>query len=291
MNQGDFSAREHVLGLLDEERMERAEERSLSDASYYQEMIAEEQLLVEDFAAGILPEADGAAFEKQLKLRPDLRERVTLERLLRKRPMAQVKQRGGARLLLALAASIAVAATAVSAVFWYRLNQTQRLAAEHESEWNSRAQKLRAQIGQLESAARQPRATPEDQSRPAVPGRLPPVSASFLILAYSRGGDTSEEQRFQAPAAAGQVELRFNIGTDNAFETYRILLRQSGKVVANRLARARKVEGYRVVSITLPAPGAGDQRLEARVSGISPGKPDDPIGSYAFILSGRSRGK
>ena len=80
-----FSARDHLLGRLNESEMEHADELAISDSEYYAALIAEEESLIEGFAESRLSPEDERDFRRMCAKRPDLRERVALERALQQK--------------------------------------------------------------------------------------------------------------------------------------------------------------------------------------------------------------
>ena len=281
MTSREFSPRDLLLGRLSEEDRDRADERSLSDPCYFESIIAEEQRMVEAYAVDELNAADRHDFERQCSLRPELGQRVLVEQLLRKRTRDRsVRGNSWARIALPLAASVAVIAWTAAWHYSTELAQERRVAAVRAGEWKSREAELQARIGQM-----QPAPHPESSQLPPQIKPVAKVLASFLVLPYSRGGNASEEPRFDVPAGPGLIELQFNIGTDTAFAKYRIRLRQRNGGARTVTARAHIVNSYRVVSATIPNDLTREGHFEATVMGESPGMSAELIESYAFALA------
>jgi len=289
MTEHNYSPRDHLLGRLREAELDRADERSISDRAYFEELTAEEQLLIEEYVSGDMSAEDQRDFERQTSIRPELRERVLLERMSRERAFRSRRSSRDTwtRILLPLAASIAIIALGSAFYLQRELVQQRRILAGREHDWQTREAGQRARIAELEALARAPEAPPAiaksvDAQRPGLP-----VVASFFIKPYTLG--EGDEQHFPVPKSSGRVELQFNLGPENRFTAYRIVISKAdGPVVSRMIARPKiivkeKKDKYRVVSASVPTNLAG-QHFEASVAGIAPGKPDEIVASYAFAL-------
>lgn len=282
----NFSPRDHLLRRLSPMDLDAADERLVAEQSYYEMLIGEEQLLVESYVSRTLSAEDRRDLEAQVRIRPELRERVLLERLSRNRAGDAAKpHRDWMRFALPVAASLALAAGLAAWHFSERLGLERQIATNRERAWVERENKLTARIGKLEAK----RPATEEASAPRPGGRKPeaesPILASLLLLPYTRGGDSSTEQQFHIPAKGGRVELLFNIDTDTSYPRYRISLKTPRQEVKEFAVRPRIVNQYRVVSTTLPATFSNVGHFEASVSGIASGSPDELIETYAFTLS------
>jgi hypothetical protein len=285
MSAPDFSPRDHILGRLSEIERDRADERSLSDTSYFEALVAEEQLLIEACVSGDLSDSELRDFGEQCKLRPELRERVVLERMTRNRASTPVPARSAwTRILMPLAASIAVVACGAALFLANALREHQRVAALRDHEWQSREISQRARIRELEALTHAPQPARNPAPQDVATNGLLSLVASIVVQPYSRGGDDSAEKRFTIPPGQGSIELRFNIETDTAFSEYRISLRQRNGQAGSVVATPRIVNGYRIVSAVVPGNFPNDEHFEASVFGIARGKPDQLVETYAFVL-------
>jgi hypothetical protein len=287
MTTPNYSPRDHLLGRLEGAGLDAADEKSISDPAYFEELTAEEQVLVEEYVSGALPAADRRDFEREISLRPELHERVLLERMNRKRIFAAGRNIW-IRTLLPLAAAITVIAIGTAVYLQHQLVQQKNILAEREHDWKSREASQHARIAQLESLARNPETRRVTNGPKNAPHALLPIVATFLIKPFTLG--ESDERHFAVAAVSGRVELQFNIGTENRFTTYRILITdERGKVVSRATAKPEIVEKranekYRVVSATVPANVPAGQHFEVSVFGIATGKPDELLANYAFVL-------
>jgi hypothetical protein len=276
MNTPENRARVHLLGRLPEDERDAADRMLITDPAYFDALSAEEQLLVEQYVSGELSARDRRDLEEQAKLRSDLRELIVLERISRRMTVGPVRtDTGWSRMLLPLAASIALAAVGTSIYFGGELIGQKRLLADREHAWQLRDAGQKARIAQMEAQAR----------IPEVPRPMLAVGASFFVEPYTLG--SSDEPRFGVSNGSGRVELQFSIGPENRFAEYRISIQtESGSPVTEVLAKPQIVRGrYRVVAATVPADLAQGQHFEATVAGIAPGKRDERLARYAFILA------
>jgi hypothetical protein len=292
MNGHEYRLRDHLLGRLPESDRDEADRKLITDRAYCEAISAEEQLLIEQYVSDELPVRERREFEEQVRLRPDLRELIVLERISRRPALAAVPVRAGtgwSRMLLPLAASIAVAAIGSAVYFRSEIARERGFLAAREHDWQSREAGQRARIAQLEAQARLSEAPPQENRsiRAGAPRPILPIVASFFVEPYTLG--RSDEPRFAVPKSPGRVELQFSIGPENRFTEYRIsILTASGSVVRRVRSKPRVVrDRFRVVSATVPSDLAKGQHFEASVAGIAPGRPDERLASYAFILAGQ----
>jgi hypothetical protein len=284
MKPQEYSPRDHLLGRPSGDELDGADERSLTDPSYFEALTAEEQLLVEEYVAGKLSPADRRDFEEQLGRRSELQERVVLERMSRLRATVAMPVRSGwSRMALPLAAAITL--FAVGSVLYYqiKLNGERQLMAAREREWQAR-------VAELEVAARPP--APPVASVPSRTDNKPvrterpvlPIVATFVINPYTRGD--SEESRLAVSGPRGAVELQFNLESENRFALYRVSVKTAeGSPVASVTAKPKVVQDqFRVVSATVPFSLASGRHFVATVSGIGAGNRQEPLASYAFVL-------
>ena len=296
MTPKEYSPRDHLLGRTSGDELEGADERSLTNPSYFEALTAEEQLLVEEYVAGKLSPADRRDFEQQLVRRSELRERVVLERMSRRRAAVAMPVRGGwSRKALPLAAAITLFAIGSSLYYQVKLNGERQLMAAREHEWQARHAAARARVAELEAAARPlapsgvpaPSRTDNKSVRPERP--VLPIVATFLINPYTRG--TSEEPRLAVSGSRGAVELQFNLESENRFALYHVSVETAeGSPVASVTAKTKVVQDqFRVVSATVPSSLASGRHFVATVSGIGAGNREEPLASYAFVLYGEER--
>src|ERR1700744_1946260 len=103
----EHSAREHLLGRLPESERDLADEKSITDRVYFESLTAEEQLLIEEYVEGEISPQDRVDFEEQLRIRPELKDRVALERMARKQAASARTRNRWLSMLLPLAATLA----------------------------------------------------------------------------------------------------------------------------------------------------------------------------------------
>jgi hypothetical protein len=278
------TARDHLLGRLEVELREAADERILTDPAYYNELLGEEQLLLEQYVAGSLPAADAEAFRQLCLNRPDLSQHVELERRLPGAlhaalgPPAVIPVKAARSLagrhsqykgLLAIAAGLIVA-VAVSAGYLAILLKGERSAAvAREQQWKERDGRQRAEIAQLG----------KERRVPAAGGLL----ASAIIRPSIRG--EARPPALPVPDKEGWVELQFKIGVDTHFESYRVVIEDGDVTLANVEAPSRTDSNYRLVSVIVPATLPRDRVLTASIAGVKSGRAGDYIEEYNFRLT------
>jgi hypothetical protein len=76
--------RRYLLGLLPSEDLPPLEERLLTDAAFYEELLIVEDELIDQYLSGELPESERASFETHFLLAPERQERVRFARTLKK---------------------------------------------------------------------------------------------------------------------------------------------------------------------------------------------------------------
>ena len=312
-------SRDHLLGRLSEPDERAADERSITDGAYYEELMSEEELLIEEYAAGRLSPEDADDFRRQCSLRPDFRERLALEQALPELGVVsaaeskQAKSTGepqrapaiGTQIavpsrkprvtpsfpLIGLAASMMVVLMGSVIYLAGQLQSERHLAGKRDTEWQKRSDEQQDAISDLQRRIQGSAETgpapqrSKDTSSPNIPqnpGIVGPLLATLLLQPTERGNDVIKE--LLLPPSGGWVELRLNIGTDSNFDVYRIEVKDHGSVIASSTSRPRILENYRVVSMKLPVPPSGQRSLVALVTGIASGGADMPVGSYSFAL-------
>jgi len=295
-NPAAYSPRDHLLGRLAEADQDRADERSVVDARYYEQLIAEEQLLVEEYAAGHLPAGESVAFEAQCVLRPDLRERVAWQKALPEilgKPQSSslprpVSINSGAKrqfpAYLALAAALVLIMGGLTTYLLFQLEGTRRIAARNEADLQRRDQEQRDTIARLrrDLGARKIVGSPE----PAVGHLAEPLLAVVRPPRTFRG--ETEQQTFAVRPGSGSVKLQFTIDPDSDYKMYRVLIKSDRAVViANITAPAQLAGEFRVVPAIIRFGPEVPHHLIAAVSGMRAGAPDLTVATYDFTLSQR----
>jgi hypothetical protein len=268
----EYDGREFVLGRVTGSELEHAEERFIGEAEFFERVMAEEESLIQEYVAGRLTGRDRNDFERQCAWREDLRTRVALERelpeALRGLSTTETPRAAGwrvYRMALPVAAALALAMTGVAGFLFFQLQQQSRIATAREQVWQKRDGEQKERIARLEGAGR------ED-------GQL----LALLIPPSTRAEDAPT---YTVPLAVNRVALRFNIGVDTAYRSYRVTVQSAGIVVATAAVNAEVIEGRRVVAMTIPVLFSGRRVFDAVVRGVSPGAPEIPIETYAFALS------
>jgi hypothetical protein len=274
-SQREISARDYVLGRVDDSGRERAEEQFIGDQHYFAEVMAEEEALIEQYAAGRMAAPDRTDFERQCREREDLRYRVALERqlpaMLRALPSpvarrAADRPAGARALAFPIAAAVAVAMMGIVGLLSFRLQKQSWSLTVREQHWQKRDAEQKNRIAQLE------------KGQAAV---APPIFAVLISPSTRANAATS----YSIPPTSDQVELHFNIGTDTDFPLYRVIVRMNGNVEAAATEKEQVIEGRRVVSAVVPAEFAGRRVFDAQVTGVTASGSTGPlIETYSFAL-------
>jgi hypothetical protein len=82
LSANDGVIRKYLLDALDEQERERFEEAYFNDDELYEQMLATEEVLIDEFVCGKLPEAERRLFIKHYYATPERRERVEAARRL-----------------------------------------------------------------------------------------------------------------------------------------------------------------------------------------------------------------
>jgi hypothetical protein len=274
------NAREHILNRLSEEAQERADARILTDPAYYAELVGEEELLVQEYAAGRLSPSDALAFQEACRRRPDLAQSLSLEKNLpsllrpaearRPAPVVTMAPRSAnkAVLPLTLAAGLIVGAVAVASYFGVMLNHESKVTARLERELREKEALRQNELAMLEKNRQQPGSIGLRGS-----ARVEPVLRDSAV------------QQVSVPAGEGWIDLQFDIGSDTHFSSYRAVIQDRDKTIASAEARAIDGGRFRFVSIVVPSTLPADRPLDAYVAGIEPGRTDTIVERYSFRLT------
>jgi hypothetical protein len=254
----------YLLGALPEAEQLRLEERFFTDDEYYQQLLALEDELRYDYAAGGMPPEQRAKFERRLLSSPQTRRQVELAsavlgKVAEKQPVRRpVEPAPEERKSLwqswlaffsfqnpALQFSLAAAATLLFVGAAWLFYQTGRLRAqveqlelaragqEHQQAQQAAEERARQQqlSGELERERGQRAQLEQELARQKAEAarareQQSASSASFLSFALVPGlvRDVDGMKRLTIPAGVNQVRLRLTLNRPGAYPNYRAVL-------------------------------------------------------------------
>jgi hypothetical protein len=222
-----------LLGQLSPGECDAIEERFLREPRYFEEFLAFEEALIDDYVRGALSDDQRQRFERHWLISQERRERVEMATGLRnifRREIRGKRLAGGIPRVLAqrgrpVRLRLAFAATAVVATLgalWLvretarsrsELAQLQEQRAGLQQEQEELRRQLageRARSSELEAQLRTETGQSANDGAPAVPG---PIVAFSLSAPLTRS--EGSQDRLQIPSAAGAVRLEVVVPTVN----------------------------------------------------------------------------
>ena len=246
--------RKYLLGLLPEAEAARVEEQWLTDDGSYEELLAAESEVIDDYLSNTLTEEEQKGFLNTFLATDERREKLRFAKAFR-----HVVNRQPA----------AVSQPDPSPTKWYEW----LLPGNPRFAYALGAVVLVAVLGISFIAYRNSRSTGTEQQL---------VYAVTLRPGLTRGGE--DMQRITVPAGNNVVRFQADVGTQ--YRSYQAELVSEGKtvIVLERLTSQNK-DGKNLVDIDIPADKlpVGDYRL--RLSGVSDSGSLEPVSTYAFRIA------
>jgi len=269
--------RAYILGRVSDDEHDAIDERIISSQEFFESVEILEDELISDYVADKLPSSERAAFEKERVRRPELRDKAQLHRELQalatRIPGVGLHKprepfRGWRSVRWAMQAATATILMACIVAGYFILESRREPAS----------------ISAAQQTATRAQTPPSGESNPRPQQDLLPVTA-FLLLPLTRAEQGQE--RLRVPASDTNVELRFSIGPDANYETYRVVVHSVGgkDILDSRGLEPRDISNYRVVSVILPLSGRDSLRCEATVLGTRRGGNEIPIEDYSFMIA------
>jgi len=311
-----------LLGDLPESNRLDLEERLFQDDGFYEQVLAIQEELADDYAQDKLPPSRRVQFEKYFLASPRRRARVEFAVAFSRaltgpapRPIAATPPASWRESLLAfirprlaVAASAAALAALIGASWLVvenrRLSGGIEQAREErdssiqqsrteEAEAQRRMQELereigslRAQGGELETKIQQKQREFEALQRARSLGRVAPASgelAAFILPpGLTRG--TDEPERLIISAAARSIQLQLDLEREEDYQSYVAEIRTArGNLVWSKSGLALQRTSYgRAVFLTIPARLVANGEYEVALKGAASGKVE-AVGYYYFI--------
>lgn len=302
----------YLLGQLPEAEQLRLEERFFTDNEYYEQLLALEDELRYDYAAGGLSPAQRASFERRFLTSPQARAQAELARAVLDKvaePVrsltapAEKKSRWQAlraffslqhpALQFSLAAAASLSLVGASWLFY----QTTRLRAQVErletaragQEQQTAAERARQQqlAGEL-ARERSQRAQLEQElaSQQAAGERQPASAASFLsfVLAPGLVRDVASLKRLAIPPGSQRVRLRLTLKRAADYQSYRAVLQTLDGAARwqQNLPRPKSSAAGQAIVVNLPARLLPPGDYVLALQGQTPGGVLEEIDEYYF---------
>jgi hypothetical protein len=298
----------YLLGELPEAEQLRLEERFFTDDECYRQLLALEDELRYDYAAGGLTPEQRAKFEQRFLNTPQARQRAELaaavlgkvaEANVRTSPVPLTEERSSLwqsllalfsfqapALQFSLAAASALLLVGASWLFYQTVKLRTQVAqletaragqAQQDAELRARQQQLHSELERERSQRAQLEQQLAQQQAEAARARERQASASasffafFLTPGLVRDGDGMK--RLPLAPGVSQVRLQLKLQRPVSYQSYRAVLQTLAGVElwSRNLARAGSIASGQTVAVSLPA-----KRL--------------PPGDYLLALKGRTSG-
>lgn len=275
----------YLLGLATKEERTQVEERYFSDSEYFDQLLALEDSLIDDFVTGRMPVEQRSAFKEAFRLRKeDVRfASALIQGVTKKKPDTQITagfvnpvpaQRPWRQTLSESRFSVAIAVAALvllaislalalrSQLLRTRLSDSEAILSEFKEQNDDLQQRLRKEQSQSESSAgeleieRKKRIEADSRlhkiERPDSPNAFSEVVNVVLGAAFiPRGTGTAREIR----VAENIRWLRFEVSVKrfSRYESYRITIKPAGQTTAVERASLNAAGGAPVVVTLIPA--------------------------------------
>jgi len=287
---------QYLLGLLSEDDRSRLEETLFKNDEYFDDLVALEDDLIDDYVNDRLPDSFRTAFEEKLKSNPHWKQRLGVAGALsrhaaglRTKPFRPRHQNFRLTLLAGAAAALVLFSIAAWQVIEQRGNletlRTERRNADTTirniqtelAKLQARDQDLSRQLGEERLGRQQ---LERDKNRgPAG------LIASFVLRAgLVRGRDDSA--RLIIPKSAQSVRLQLDLEAVGDYRSYRATLRTAagGLVRSADMLRARTTDSGKAVVIDLPPQFLAPGNYEVELLGlVDPGKFEE-VAYYNFTV-------
>jgi hypothetical protein len=271
--------RDYLLGGLSEAEREQIELRLLAEQDYYEQLLASEDELVDQYVRGSLPPGEKHRFEELILASPERQRDVRFARaweryLASEAPAAQRASAPPAwRFLFATALIVLVIGAAALLLEVRRLRQDLDFARGQQAAALDAERKRGDRLAAELDAARQ-------KTR-----RAAGVAAVF-ILAPGIVRDSSRTQKVAIPAGSEFVELELDVGDAGYKEYFAALSTLEGREIARAdrpAVRARASGNVVVFRLVKPFPGLGDYSIT--LEGMSKKGIRERVAGYYFRVA------
>ena len=287
--------RRYLVGSAPEDERERVEQALLADENLYEELLAIEDELIDQYVWGRLPEPERTSFIQYLSALPDHKERLEFAQALRAHSLgsptgasvATAASRDTPEEGFGFRVPALLLAAAVLLVMLGGVWSLTTISALRNEVRTNQAELGRSREGQEELQKRlvaESRLSSDPVGRGA-PGTGSSLSRSFLLRAgtFRSGGTTKVLQLPQEPAL---VEIRLDLGVAD-YESYRAVFHdaQAAELMSVSQLGARVKENEILVVFSVPSERftAGDYYIS--LSGVIEGGELEPVARYDFRIS------
>jgi hypothetical protein len=266
----------YLLGSLDPEAQQKFEERLLSVAELFEELLIAEDELVDDHIANLLNEREREQFENHFLATHDHRRKLSFARSLRKyvaanRPPASEpgvdpqRTSNWKRLLsdfLRGRGSLFVYATAGVLLFF-------GISLWLWQPWSQQNQRLK-----LEQEVAELNRTPD----------LPATALRVQLAPGLTRDSGSDLTRIEIPTNAGVVELQLEVSAEQ-YQSYQAVLQPADREVEKVIIKDLKsttLNGRRIVPLKLPAKLLTRGDYDLKLNGMTSGGQIEGLARYSF---------
>lgn len=300
---GDPLLTRYLLGQLEEEEIERLDERSITDDSFASQLEAAENDLIDAFLHGELSGESLERFKRVFSAPARLRKIEFAKALMQvsenvglaqqPAPWRTRDQAWATRSIWAwftspqprLQWTFAAAALLLlfGAGYLLKVNRDLReqagAARQQEAQLNQRTQELERQLNEHRAATGASSQPPESTESTAAPL---PTTVAVLLLPQARG--VGQVPKVSIPARADLLNLQLQLEMDD-FPAYRVALKDpsSGGILwTSAKLKSASASNARVVKLSLPSRFLKPQTYVLELNGFAPGGTSQFISSYVF---------
>ncbi len=296
---------QYLLGKLEQEQQQRLEEQLMTRKDLFEQLLALEDELIDEYLKNTLSPQDREGFEKHFLLAPERHQKLKFAQAFRSYVAAE---NGGKKkdvpapllwqsLLAALRTqspalryglqgallTVVVAGLWMTSTTWHLHTEVAQIRTQQHA-WQEREQQLQQDLEdqrQLGQALEQQLKRAQAQQRPGIENPLPAMAAFALTRGVVR--DSGTLKRVTIPSGTRLVELKLELA-DNQYENYRVVLDSEGSeiLILNKV-KPEQIGTHQFVVLTLPANllPYGDYSL--KLGGVSTSGEYNPIGTYYFL--------
>ena len=303
----------YLLGQLPEDERARVEERYFSNGEYFDQLLALEDSLIDDFVTGRMPAEQLSAFNESLSARQDdIRFSRALFHAVTKKNLGQAKSEPERRLPVKnrsafapgrsfrWAVSIAALVLLALALALFLRNQTlqdrlSRTEAQLDAlkkEKEAAEQELnqaRSQAEQELEIERNKRIDAENllqqQGRPESPRGSPDSMTIPLVATLSSRGTTGAAKDVRIPENVRWLRFVMPVKRTGEYESYRVSIKLAGERVVFESGSLKPTGASRGLAVTVPAANLAPGDYILTLNGENPGAAPTELGRYSVRIA------
>jgi hypothetical protein len=309
----------YLLGELPEQEQIQLEEQYFGDDDWFEQLLASEEELIDDYVQGLLSQRERERFEKYFLTTPQRRERVEFAKTLQRYAAEEQKESAPAAaapspqperwwrsvlnfllaphpvLQPAFAMAVVVLMLGSSWLFvqtmrlqdqlaQFEMEQTEELERRRslQQQTDEQREQSRELASELENAKRL-RLQLEEQLAKA-PLRQP-ATVSFALSAGALR-DIEGAKRLAIPRGAEMVQLQPDFDDDGEYKSYRAVLKtaEGEEVWSQGMLQARTTDAGKTVLLNVPALVFGENDYILTLIGVTADKVPEVVESYSFSV-------